>query len=101
MYIVCVTLKVKPEFSGQFIAASIDNSSNSRKEPGCLRFDVSRAEDDPNRFFFYEVYRDKDAFTAHQQTQHYFRWRDAVNPWMAEPRVGVRHRSVYPDDVTW
>jgi hypothetical protein len=35
---------------------------NIRKdEPGCLRFDVVADRDDPQRFYFYEVYRDEAA----------------------------------------
>ena len=100
MYVVCVTIFVKPEFNRQFIAATLDNASNTRKEPGNIRFDVIQAEDDPNRFMLYEVYRTKDDFTAHQHTTHYFRWRDAATSWMAQPRVGVRHHAVFFGDAT-
>ena len=97
MYVVCVTSKVKPEFAEKFLAASLENSRATRKEPGNLRFDVLRAEDDPSQFFFYEVYRSKADFQSHQQAPHYFKWRDAVNGWMAEPRKGVKHNSEFPE----
>ena len=103
MYVVAVTVFVKPEFVEQFIAASLDNASNSILEPGNLRFDVLRAEDDPNRFFLYEVYRSEDDFKAHQQTAHYFRWRDAVGDWMADKRQAFKHHSLFPanDPTLW
>jgi len=91
MYVVCVTIHVKPELAERFLEATLDNARNTRKEPGNLRFDVLRREDDENRFFLYEVYREKDDFTRHQRTDHYTRWRDTVNPWMAETRVGLKH----------
>jgi len=96
MYVVCVSSKVKPEFSGRYLEECLENARNTRKEPGNIRFDVLRAEEDSCRFFFYEVYRSKDAFTAHQQTPHYFRWRDTVKEWMAETRKGEKHVSVFP-----
>jgi autoinducer 2-degrading protein len=100
MYVVSVTIHVKPEFAGRFVEATLDNARNTRREPGNLRFDVSRAEEDPNRFLLYEVYHTKDDFAAHQKTAHYFRWRDAVTDWMAQPRQGVRHLPVFfGDDV--
>ena len=43
MQIVAVTIFVKPENVADFIAATLDNARNTRKEPGNLRFDVSRA----------------------------------------------------------
>ena len=47
MYVVSVTVHVKPEFVERFIEAVLDNARNTRREPGNLRFDVSQAEDDP------------------------------------------------------
>jgi autoinducer 2-degrading protein len=94
MYVVCVTIQVKPEHVDAFIPAMLANARGSRQEPGNLRFDVLQAEDDPTRFFLYEVYRSKEAFAAHQQTEHYMIWRDAVQDWMALPRQGARYQTV-------
>ena len=44
MYVVAVTVWVKPEFIQQFIEASLDNARNSRKEPGNIRWDFLQAE---------------------------------------------------------
>jgi autoinducer 2-degrading protein len=98
MYVVSVTIHVKPEFVESFNEATLENARNTRREPGNLRFDVSRAEDDSNRFLLYEVYHTKEDFAAHQQTAHYVRWRDAVAGWMAQPRQGVRHHSIFFGD---
>ena len=98
MYVVAVTIFVKPDRRQQFIEATLDNAHNTRREPGNLRFDVLAAEDDPTRFMLYEVYREKEDFSKHQQTEHYLRWRDAVTDWMAQPRVGVKHRPIFFGD---
>ena len=99
MYIVSVTVMVKPECVEQFIEATLDNARNTRTEPGNLRFDVSRCVDDPTRFLLYEVYRDEADFEAHHESEHYLRWKDAVTDWMAQPRQGVKHRSVFFGDA--
>jgi autoinducer 2-degrading protein len=99
MYVVSVTVFVKPEFVQQFIDATYDNATNTRKEPGNLRFDVHQAEDDPTRFLLYEVYREKDGLAAHQRTEHYLRWKGAVTDWMAQPRQGVKHRALFYGDA--
>ena len=98
MYVVCVSVHVKAEFIQPFIEATLDNARNSRREGGNVRFDVLRREDEPDRFFLYEVYRDKLGFTRHQQTDHYVRWRDAVKDWMAEPRAGLKHFTIFFGD---
>ena len=98
MYVVSVTVFVKEGLEDSFVAATLDNARNTRAEPGNVRFDVLRAENDPTRFLLYEAYRDADAFTAHQQTEHYLRWKQAVAEWMAQPRQGVKHASVFFGD---
>jgi autoinducer 2-degrading protein len=95
MYVVAVTVFVKPEFIRQFIEATLDNARNTRKEPGNIRFDVLQAEDDPSRFMLYEAYREKEDFASHQQTEHYLRWKPAVGDWMAQPRSAVKHDTVF------
>ena len=98
MYVVSVTVFVKPGFADQFIAAVLDNARNTRKEPGNVRFDVLRAEEDPNRFLLYEVYRQKEDFAKHQQTAHYLKWKQEVAGMMAQPRQGVKFNSVFFGD---
>jgi autoinducer 2-degrading protein len=102
MYAVCVTVHVKPENAQDFIQATLENARQTRLlEPGNVRFDVLQAESNPAQFFLYEVYREKEDFTRHQQTAHYLRWKETVASWMAVPRQGVRHLSLFPSDLDW
>ncbi len=102
MYAVCVTVQVKADNIQAFVEATLENARQSRlTEPGNVRFDVLQAETEPTRFFLYEVYREKEDFVRHQQTPHYLRWKETVGPWMAVPRQGVRHLSLFPSDPDW
>jgi autoinducer 2-degrading protein len=94
MYVVSVTVFVKPPPVQQFIEATLDNARNSRLESGNLRFDVLQVEGEPTRFLLYEAYRTKDDFARHQETEHYLRWKQAVADFMAQPRQGVKHESL-------
>ena len=98
MYVVAVTILVKSEFLNLFIEATLDNARNTRREPGNLRFDVLRAEEDPTRFMLYEAYKTKEDFARHQQTEHYLRWKSAVADWMTQPRQGVKHHTIFFGD---
>jgi autoinducer 2-degrading protein len=98
MYVVSVTVIVKPESLQPFIEATLDNARNTRLEPGNLRFDVSQADGEPTRFLLYEVYQSKDDFARHQQTEHYLRWKNAVADFMAQPRQGVKHHPLFFGD---
>ena len=98
MFVVCVTSLVKPEHREAYIEACKDNARNTRKEPGNLRFDLLQSNDDPNQFFFYEVYHEEADFKRHHETAHYLEWRKKADPWMQKPRVGLKHSSLMPDD---
>lgn len=98
MYVVSVTICVKPEFVRPFINAVLDNARNTRREPGNVRFDVLQGEEDPARFLLYEVYHTKEDFLRHQQTEHYLRWKAAVADWMAQPRQAARHQPLFFGD---
>ena len=98
MYVVSVTVVVKTEMTKSFIQATLDNARNTRQEPGNVRFDVLQAESAPNEFLLYEAYHTADDFVAHQQTEHYLKWREAVADMMAQPRRGVRHHSLFFGD---
>ena len=95
MYVVSVTVYVKPEKVSEFIEATRHNAENAWKEPGCARFDVSQVVDTPAQFHLYEVYHSEDDFTAHQETEHYATWKAAVADWMAQPRQAAKHNSLF------
>lgn len=97
MYVVCVRIHVLAEHVDAFVEATLANARATRQEAANARFDVLRHTGDPTRFFLYEAYADEDGFRSHQQTPHYLAWRERVGPWMAEPRVGDRHVSLFPD----
>ena len=101
MLIVHVHVHVKPESVDAFRAASVENARNSVREPGIARFDVCQQADDPARFVLVEAYRTPDAPAAHKETAHYKRWRDAVEPMMAEPRRSTKYANVFPADDGW
>jgi autoinducer 2-degrading protein len=99
MLALVVSLQVKPEKRAQFLAAAEDDSTCSvRDEPGCLRFDVLADKADANHFYFYEVYRDDDAFTAHQTMPHYARWRKAADECLAGPVNRDDCNILFPSD---
>ncbi len=95
MYCVAVTVKVKPEMGEAFLAEARKNREGTRQEAGNIRFDVLRGATSPvngedELFYLWEVYESPEAFAAHQQTAHYFAFKENVEPMMAQPRAGLR-----------
>ncbi len=102
MHIVLVTIEVKSEFTDRFIAAMLENARNSvAHEPGCFRFDVVRDEQNRNRIYLYEVYKDKAAFDAHVKMPHYRVWRETVKDWFASSPVLGCGPNLFPADAEW
>jgi autoinducer 2-degrading protein len=98
-HIAIVHCHVRPEDVEAFRAASRANATESRREPGVLRFDVLQETEDATRFVLVEVFRDPAGAAAHRETPHYQRWRDAVAPMMAEPRSNRKYADA--GDGTW
>ena len=101
MVIALVHIHVKPEMLDAFIEATKENAHYSRLEPGIARFDFLQQADDPTRFVLIEVFRDEEAPLKHRETAHYLKWRDIATDMMAEPRVGIKHINISPDDSAW
>ncbi len=99
MLVVFVYAHVKPEHIEAFMKATVDNASNSVKEPGIIRFDVFQQNDDPSRFTLVEMYKTEADPPRHRETAHYLRWKDSVAPMMAEPRTRIENKMIYPESI--
>ena len=95
MYVVAVAVHVKSDQVEAFIEATLANARASRQEAGNARFDVLQQDQDPTRFLLYEAYLDQKDFVRHQQTAHYLKWKAAVADMMAQPRQGLKHKSLF------
>ena len=101
MYIVHVFIHVKPDKLKEFEHATELNAAGSIQEPGVARFDFLQQADDPTRFLLVEVYRTQDDSARHKETSHYNRWRETVEPLLAEPRTRIVYQNLVPTDAGW
>lgn len=46
----------------------------TRKEEGCIVYELLRSADALGGFLFYEVWASREAHTAHTRTPHFLRW---------------------------
>jgi ATP-dependent Clp protease ATP-binding subunit ClpC len=77
-HVVLVQVTIRPEMSEEFEAALLHNARESvRRDPGCLRFDVSQDKEHPSRWVLYEVYENPQAHAVHRQSPHFLAY-DAV-----------------------
>ena len=78
MYVVTVTIQVKPDQMDVFLPKMVENARLSREtEAGCQQFDICR---DGDTVFLYEVYDDRAAFDTHLETAHFKTFMAEADP---------------------
>ena len=102
MIVRIITVRVKSGREEEFEAATVRNHEGSVQEPGVLRFDVLRDNDNPAIYYLYEAYRDEQATVAHKETAHYHAWREAVADLLDGDRSAVACSVVAPvSEAQW
>ena len=67
---IVLQLEVKEDCVDVLIEVMTADAVGSRSEIGCLRFDLLRDKENPNKFTTYEVFKDAAAMDAHKQQAH-------------------------------
>jgi quinol monooxygenase YgiN len=66
----------------------------SRKEPGCVTYQVHRHKTEPRRFFIYEQYKDDAALEAHRSAPHFLQFARKVLPKVADRVEGQLYEPI-------
>jgi quinol monooxygenase YgiN len=61
----------------------------AQREPGVKAFQIHQSTTEPEKFFFYEVFKDEAAFAEHQQSEHF----KTLIAGQALPKLAKRERS--------
>ena len=94
MYIVLVHSHIQSEHVERFGEITRQNAEASRREEGCVPFDIIQQIDDPTRFTFIEMFKSEEAGAVHRETSHFKKWLEEAVPLMVEPRTRVIYRDV-------
>jgi (4S)-4-hydroxy-5-phosphonooxypentane-2,3-dione isomerase len=101
MLAIWVKVRIKPDLRQRFLdAIEVDALGSERDEPGCSRFNVLQDAQDPNVYYFYEVYTGEAALEAHRATAHYAVWR-AVADTLDGPTEAIRCQTVFPASLVY
>ena len=102
MICMLIEVHVKPSMLDEFLETiTYDAKHSEADEPGCLRFDVLRHDDDPLKFTFYEVYKDKAAQQAHRQMPHFAKWAAFKEKGLVGEMVLHATTNIHPLDAAW
>ena len=97
-----IRVRVKPEKREQFLKViEHDALASEGTEAGCLRFNVMRDTENADVYYFYEVYRDKEAQAAHRATPHFAEWQQCADECLVEPATRTATETVFPADPAY
>lgn len=60
----------------------------TRKEEGCIRYDLHRSAEGPGAFLLHEIWETRAHHTAHTKTDHFLRWNARKDALLASRDVG-------------
>lgn len=102
MLVLMVNVKLKPGRREEFLRIiKEDAESTTKNEPGNFGFYVVQNNEDPDKFFMFEVYKDQAALEAHRATPHFLKYRQATADIYDGDPVRVIGTSIWPDDATF
>jgi len=74
MIVLVVTWQAHAGHESEVMAIFSKLTDLSRKEPGCLMYQVHRHKEDGRRFFIYEQYKDEAALEAHRTAPYFLEY---------------------------
>ena len=84
MVVLAVTWIAKIRREGEVAELFKKLTEESRKEPGCVFYQVHRHRTEPRRFFVYEQYKDDQALEAHRSAPHFLAYGKKDLPKVAD-----------------
>ena len=79
MYSILVAINVKAEHREPFIDVSLVEARGViEAEVGVFQFQMLQDEKNPNRFYFFEIFKDEDAAKKHWDTDIFKTWWNTV-----------------------
>lgn len=82
---VVARIRAKPGMEDVVLQSLLAMVEATRREAGCLNYDLHVSPDDPGLFLFYENWESKAHLDAHAQSAHIQVFRAHAAEWLAEP----------------
>ena len=91
---VVVRLKAKPGMEARVREELASLLAPTRREQGCLNYDMHESPDDPSLFLFHENWTSRADLDRHLGTPHLRRWLGIADSLLAEPmQLGLWRKS--------
>lgn len=100
MYAIFGVINVKLEHVAVFREATIRAARGTvSDEPGVFQFHILTDADTPNRFYYFEIFRDEAAAKAHWETENFKIWFSTVEGMLVEETQRISTmQTLFPSD---
>lgn len=89
MIYVIATMTLKPGTRDKVVAAAKPCIEATRKETGCIFYDLNVSQTDPNLLTFVERWQSREHLAAHAKTDHIKTWRAASGEHVASRVIEI------------
>ena len=89
MIYIIATLTIKPGSLDEVLSLAIPCIEGTRREAGCISYDLHRSLTDENTLVFVERWKDEAAIEAHFAEPHLVAWRDAGMPFITDKTIEI------------
>ncbi len=89
-FTVIASFAIDPSNAHAFEAALKILTQATRREPGCIQYDVHASTDTQGAYFIVEQYATEKDYLSHREEQHILDFRQIAAPLFKEPPVVLR-----------
>ena len=83
MITIVALFDLKPECKDAFLRLAAECLEGSRAEEGNVDYNLYVSKNDPNRYFFIEVWKDEEAVEKHNASAHFQKFAGSFGPYAA------------------
>ena len=91
IYVVAISI-VKEEFQDLYQESLMSLIIPTRKEKGCLLYDLHRNKEDYSHFIFYEIWDSRSSLNDHAASEHLLAHQERTKEWLISNSVHVLDR---------
>lgn len=91
MIFVIATIEISAGSIETYKAAARPCVEATRKESGCISYDLNQDLETPHKFVFVERWQDRASLGAHFETAHLKAFAEAIGPLITDKKVEIIH----------
>ncbi|MCJ8284441.1 MULTISPECIES: putative quinol monooxygenase [unclassified Halomonas] len=91
IYVIASSI-ARPLYLNDYRASLLGLVAPTRKEPGCLLYDLHCNRDNPTHFIFYEIWDSQAALDSHSESRHLTDHLERSKDWVASSELHLLKR---------